>query len=245
MDEQRILSAIGAAAVLLGAALAATWAPALLVKARGVKRLRATSRGKLAITFDDGPGPLLTAALVELFRKHQAKATFYLVGFRALRSPESCDLLRKAGHELGCHTHWHRRPWMVAPWASARDVHEGFANLAPWLDERALFRPPFGKLTTWSWLAARKRRAALSWWTCDGCDTHPQLPDPEIVAQRIVNDNGGVVLLHSHDRGKDRHDFVLAVAERLLVAARAHGWPLCTMSELIEEEAGQGMGAAR
>jgi hypothetical protein len=65
----------------------------------------------------------------------------------------------------------------------------------------------------------------VGWWTIDSGDTHAELPDPEAVAARAVADGGGVVLLHDHgdDRPLERQEFVLAVTERLLAAARAAG----------------------
>lgn len=223
-----------AIAGLLVAAILATWLPATLVKHWHRQQLHWRTRGKLVLTYDDGPGPLLTSALVELLDRYDAKASFYLVGFRALRSPQSCDLLMERGHDLGCHTHMHRKPWLVAPWDTARDAAQGYRSMAGWLKTNAAFRPPFGKLTTWSWLVAKRRGARISWWTVDGGDTHAVLPDPDTVAQQIIDDGGGVVLLHSHDRGDDRHRYVLALSERLLQTARDQDLKVCTMEQLLE-----------
>lgn len=221
------------------ALVAVTWLPAVVVKHFQLRELRARCRGRLALTYDDGPGPQLTPPLLELLKRYQAKATFFLVGFRAQRAPAMCDLIAQAGHELGCHTHWHKKPWKIFPWETARDLDEGYRTMTSWLKPNASFRPPFGKLTTWSWLAARKRRAPLSWWTCDGADTHSALPDPASVARRIVESDGGVVLLHSHDRGDDRHQYVLKVTEKLLAAAQERGLEVCTMSQLLDFQASQ------
>ena len=218
---------------LVVAMLLATWAPAMLVKYWHRQQLQWRSRGKLVLTYDDGPGPLLTPALVELLDRYDAKASFYLVGFRALRSPQSCDLLMERGHDLGCHTHMHRKPWLVPPWETASDAAEGYRRMAKWLRPNAAFRPPFGKLTTWSWLVARHHGAKVSWWTVDGGDTHSVLPDPRTIAQQVADDGGAVVLLHSHDRGEDRQRFVLAATEQLLQTARDHQMRICTMSELL------------
>ena len=48
-----------------------------------------------------------------------------------------------------------------------------------------------------------------------------------------ADDGGAVVLLHSHDRGEDRHRFVLAATEQLLQTARDYQMRICTMSELL------------
>jgi peptidoglycan/xylan/chitin deacetylase (PgdA/CDA1 family) len=206
MQETWLTSLVFWTLGLLLAAGLITWAPAMIIKRRGIARLRDRCKGKLALTYDDGPGRLLTAGLIELLARNNARASFFLVGFRAEREPKTCDQLMKAGHELGCHTQMHRKPWRIAPWTTAADVDRGYRSLSRWVAPNAPFRPPFGKLTTWSWLAARRRRAPLCWWTRDGGDTHEHLPDPRIVAQQLIDDGGGVVLMHSHDRGRDRHE---------------------------------------
>jgi peptidoglycan-N-acetylglucosamine deacetylase len=203
------------------------------------RHLQDLCRGCLALTYDDGPGTAMTPLLVELLLQHRARATFFLVGFRAQRSPAMSDLLRRAGHEIGSHTHMHRDAWRVWPWTAWNDVLAGMQLSGPLSMSRKapLFRPPFGHLTLWTWLAASIRGAKLCWWTIDSGDTHSTLPDPASIARQIVEAGGGVVLLHSHDRGEDRQRHVLAVTDRLLRAARLHGLRVCTMSELLTHAA--------
>lgn len=231
--ELSVMTVVLAAALCIAATAVIAFLPAILIKRWHQEQLKALVRGKLALTYDDGPGRQLTPALVDLLERHDARATFFLVGFRAVAAPQVCDRLKMAGHELGCHTHMHMKPWKIMPWTTARDMRDGYASMAPWLVPEAPFRPPFGKLTTWTWLEAKRRGAPLCFWTVDGCDTHPRLPDPEQVARAIVNQDGAIVLLHSHDRGDDRAAYVLAVTEHLLRLARQRGLQICTMSEIL------------
>ena len=221
-----IVAACGVAAVLI-----VTYVPPRLLRLLRVRRLRRQFRGKLALTYDDGPDDTLTPALLDLLERHGARATFFLVGFRAERDPDVCDRLVAAGHETGCHTRWHRTLRGPLPWADAREVEDGFQSLARWLPNDAPFRPPYGALTTWAWLALRRRESAPVWWTSVSGDTLPKLPDPSAVAHAIFRRRGGVILLHCHHRSPDRRQFVLALTEQLLVGAREHGLEVCTLSE--------------
>jgi peptidoglycan/xylan/chitin deacetylase (PgdA/CDA1 family) len=224
-----------AIAVVLASSMfiALTLLPAALIKRRLRQKLALAARGRLALTYDDGPGPKLTTPLLKVLREHDARATFYLVGFRAERFPDAADAIAAAGHEIGNHSHAHRHAWKAWPWRAVSDLHQGYQTMSRWMSGVATYRPPFGKLTTWTYLAAKKRRCMLSFWTTDGADTWPALPDPAMVARQVAAAGGGVVLLHSHDRGEDRQRYVLEVTKRLLETARQHGLQVCTMSEIL------------
>jgi len=227
-----LIIALLAIAALLGVVLAFSIVPAIIVRRRSDARLRKRVKGKLCLSYDDGPGEGLTPALIELLARHDAKATFFLVGFRVRRWPHVCDQLVAAGHELGSHTENHKNALKVSPWRAVHEIGEGYRTMSRWMAPNAPFRPPFGKMTTWTWLATRRRHAPVVWWTIDGGDTHPKLPSVDEIAQRVLCENGGVVLLHSHDRGEDRSEFVLILTERLLQLALERRWEVCTVSRL-------------
>src|SRR5258706_11236945 len=62
-----------------------------------------THRPVVALSFDDGPHPSFTLQVLEILRQHDAKATFFLIGERALRHPEVVSRIKAAGHEVGNH----------------------------------------------------------------------------------------------------------------------------------------------
>lgn len=236
-------------ALVIATYLALTLIPAAVIKRRLRRELIRNSRGMLALTYDDGPGPKLAEGLLKILAEHDARATFFLVGFRAERFPETAQAIAAAGHEIGNHSHWHRHAWrtLAMPWIAVRDACHGYQTMSRWMPGLPgtpfgkhrewgplMFRPPFGELTTWIALAARQRGWPLAFWTCDGADTWDTLPDPDTVVRQIADAGGGVVLLHSHDRGEERQRYVLAVTERLLQTARERSMRVCTMSEILD-----------
>src|SRR5258707_10452938 len=68
---------------------------------------RTGALNKLAITFDDGPNPAITPKLLDLLAKHNARATFFLVGKFARECPELAREIVARGHVLGNHTDTH------------------------------------------------------------------------------------------------------------------------------------------
>lgn len=68
-----------------------------------------TREPRFAATFDDGPDPATTPALLDVLRRHGARATFFLLGERAAAHPELVARVVAEGHEIGNHT-WRDEP---------------------------------------------------------------------------------------------------------------------------------------
>lgn len=220
-------------AALFAVAALVTFAPALAIRRAQRAELKQMCGGKLALTYDDGPGKRFTPQLLDLLKKHAAQATFYYVGFRMNDAPTLVERTIAEGHEVGNHGYWHRNAWRTLPWTAMKDVREGFAALRQWHQTQPYYRPPFGRLSLWNWLAARELDAPVCWWTCDARDQTGDLSNAQHVIDQITNSGGGVVLMHSHDSGAAREQYVLELTERLLHAAREHNLTICTMSEVL------------
>ena len=69
---------------------------------------------RFVLTFDDGPDPTTTPALLEVLRRRGARATFFLIGERASAHPELVARIAAEGHEIGNHT-WRDEPtWRLS-----------------------------------------------------------------------------------------------------------------------------------
>ena len=109
-----------------------------------------TSRGSssqkaVALTFDDGPDPLLTPRLLALLQQHQVKATFFVTGQKAAEHPEIMQAILLHGHSVGNHSYSHNNLVMfkscksiIMEIASTQEVLSSFGVLA------LAFRPPVG-----------------------------------------------------------------------------------------------------
>ena len=200
---------------------------------------RCRRAGALVLTYDDGPGSILTPELIDLLRHHAARATFFCLGMKAAANPEIMDLVKSEGHELACHSYRHLHPWKAQPAAAMRDVCEGFEALSRWLSPQRWYRPPYGKLTLYTWFSLIARQARIVWWTHDSGDTWKNGPPPvdDFVAG-VIRSGGGVVLLHDFDRENDeesdsRREFVLSVTKSLIEKAGLAGLKVMTLGELF------------
>ncbi len=206
---------------------------------RAKLRRAAVRSGALVLSYDDGPGMFLTPRVLEVLAECGARATFFLLGMRAERAPETADSVVRAGHEVGCHGQEHVNAWRAWPWRAARDIEVGYQTLARWVAPDAIFRPPCGKMTPLTRWQVWRRGARVGWWTIDSGDTHERLPDPRTVVDAARRDGGGVVLMHDFDRSeetqRERSEYVLTVTRMLLEMSRREGYRVATLGEVMAE----------
>lgn len=178
--------------------LAGTWAP--LRGPLGVEDRTAGGRG-YALTFDDGPHPLGTPAVLEILARRQIHATFFLVGEQLLRNPGLGREIVGAGHEIALHCHRHRNLLRLSPWqvrediSRAQEIIETDCGHSP-----RLYRPPYGVLNASALRLARARGWRTLLWTHWGRDWEAGAT-PASIAERVTAGagEGSVLLLHDAD----------------------------------------------
>jgi peptidoglycan/xylan/chitin deacetylase (PgdA/CDA1 family) len=226
--------------VLIALLVVAGWyAVPFLLRRSAEAHLRDTVRGSLVLSYDDGPGDDLTTALLDLLEAENLKATFFMIGDAARANPAQVAKVLNKGHEVGSHTQAHTNAWKVAPWRAIRDMRAGCATMTALGGDGRLFRPPYGKLTLGTLVAAGGWR--LAWWTVDPRDSWAPRPMAEVLAE-VEAAQGGVVLLHDFDKPRrdsvtavDHHSYVLELTRRLIMLAREKGWALRTMGDVIRK----------
>ncbi len=157
--------------------------------------------GEVVLTFDDGPRPPYTEAVLHALAKECVRAVFFMVGRQAVKFPELARHVQRLGHTVGTHTQNHplyRMPRQVA----AREIDAGIASVAaalrpgtpaPYFRFPGLFRSPQGE-------AVLRERRIVSW-SID-VDTHDWkrriTPDQWIARTMAQLDarRGGIVLMH-------------------------------------------------
>ncbi len=198
-DRARTLAVGG----LIGAT--AYWLPSASLVSATARRcfgVTATVEGNaVALTFDDGPHAHGTPAMLERLERDRVQATFFLAGEAVEREPALAAEVTAAGHAVGVHCHRHRNLMRLTPrqvrddLMRARDVIESATGTAA-----AVYRPPYGILTTPALLHARGQGWRTVLWRRDGADWDRRAT-PDSVAVRILRSlaPGDVLLLHDSD----------------------------------------------
>lgn len=182
-----------------------------------------TDVSAIALTFDDGPDPVHTPALLEVLRRHGARATFFVLGERAGRHPELIARMRDDGHTVASHTASHRSLVHDAPHRWWRRLRWRRAQLAlvPRRVERSVWRPPYGHLSLGAALSAWSPARRCIGWSVDARDYRGE--PAEVLVARVHDElaPGAIVLFHDglanaeEDQAFDRTATIDAVDQLL------------------------------
>lgn len=195
------------AATLAATGLAAWCLPApaahvpALCGALGIARTAPLGPGEVALTFDDGPHPQGTPAVLDALARADARATFFLVGEQVERHPALAAEIAAAGHAVALHGFRHRNLLRVAPRALAEDLDRAHDLIARASGQPpARYRPPYGIFSPAGLLIARRRGWDPLLWSRWGADWR-RLTTPGRIARRLTGGvvGGDVLLLHDAD----------------------------------------------
>lgn len=183
------------------------------------------SRPMIALTFDDGPRPSTEKVYLSL-KKHNAVATFFVIGMYVNGKKDMLQKLVEAGNEIGNHSWSH---------LNLRDIpYEQVVAQINWTDaaiERAVgirpnfVRPPMGLFDNKVRRAIGDRQIAM--WSIDTLDWQHKNWDKTMASIRGKVKDGDIILIH------DLVDSTANNIDELIVYLLEEGFQLVTMSELV------------
>lgn len=185
-----------------------------------------TGKKLIALTFDDGPSGAITDQLLAHLRQKQVRATFFVLGYMAERSPQQLQKEIREGHEVGSHTAGHTAFSKM----SAADLVNDSARMNQIFTDilghnTPFMRPPYG-----DGAYTEKARVSIGQpmilWTVDTLDW--KYRDAPTVRNNAVKDafDGAIILFH--DIYQSTADAIPAIIDDL----RAQGYEFLTVSEL-------------
>jgi|SRR5579859_1668568 len=206
-----------------------TWgvlSPSLEMFAEVVWRGPDGARG-VALTFDDGPHPASTRAVLDALDEAGAKATFFVIGEKAACHPELVREIAARGHLVGVHGDRHDRALSFRSLDRVRsDLARAVEVVTLATGERPRFyRPPVGQTNPRIARAARELGLTIVGWSLRGRDGIRARP--ERVVARIVPRlrDGAIVLLHDAAERDDRKPAAPDALPRILDALHARNLP--------------------
>lgn len=205
-------------------------------EARGDIVWEAPIKDKLiALTFDDGPDRNETAQILNILKKHKAKATFFVLGKWAKERPELIAREIADGHEVGNHTFYHTFGDQIQDEDSyfkeledADQAIEDAGGVRP-----TLFRPPGGVYNDVVVRSAQARGYSIVLWSWHQDTGDWNRPGKQRIINKVLRNarNGDIVLFHDNVHGKSQ---TIEALEHILPELKKQGYRFVTVSELLE-----------
>lgn len=195
---------------------------------------------KIALTFDDGPDPNYTPQILDILKKYNVPATFFVIGTNANSHPNLLKRIVNEGSELGNHTYFHPNISLISNQqfqieiAATERLFEGLLGR-----KSLLFRPPYAEDVepeNPQQVAPLVETTGLGYYTI-GMHIDPQdwnKPGADVIVKNVLdgakNKTGSIVLLH--DSGGNRTQTIEALP-KIIEGLQAEGYQFVTTSGLM------------
>lgn len=198
-----------------------------------VYRVR-TDQKLVALSFDDGPHSVFTPEVLQILSNHGARATFFLIGERALRNPELVVRIKETGHEVGNHYFANGLILLDSDAEFIRKLEQTEAAVGL-IDSSVsgfkLFRPPGGLVRARQVQLARQRGYVS---VLGDAYPHDPLRPPVWYMRWLVQKNlvpGTIVILHDGISNPAR---TLKALPLILAEGRRRGFSFVSIGELMQ-----------
>ena len=218
---RRALIAATACAVTAQVGPAATWLPRVR-RAFAPSLLGHGHPSSVALTFDDGPHPEGTPAVLDALDGLGWTATFFVLGAQARRHPDVVAETLRRGHEVAVHGDEHRYLIARSPWAAYADLRRAVDTVADITGSLPhWWRPPYGVLSGPALVAAHRLGLQPVLWSAWGRDWRADATPRSVVDDLLESPvGGGTLLLHDSDVTSAPGSWRTTVAALPLLAER-------------------------
>nr|WP_102716259.1 polysaccharide deacetylase family protein [Paenibacillus castaneae] len=192
---------------------------------------------KIALTFDDGPYPQTTDKILDLLQQYHAKATFFVIGNKVERFPQTIMREIAEGHEVANHTFNH--VYFLRSISSTTIKEEitktGHALEALTGIKPLLFRPPGGYYNEKSIQIAKMLGYTTVMWSWHQDTNDWKSPGVNKIVNKVLNNarNGDIVLMHDYIQGSMQ---TVKALEIILFELDKRGFKFVTVSELLKDQ---------
>ena len=192
----------------------------------------------VVLTFDDGPDPVHTREVLDVLDKHQAKATFFVIGKKAEAHRDVVEEIVRRGHQVGVHGFAHAR--LFALWGSKRvreDLEKAVKVLTSITGQTPLlFRPPIGHTNPTIARIADQLDLTVVGWSVGARDGLAGTKPADVVTRvsRGLHD-GAIVLLHDAPEHGTRKPAGVTALEAILEAIASKNLRVTPLSTFLDE----------
>lgn len=193
------------------------------------------SKNVIYLTFDCGYENGNTEPILDALKKHNAKATFFVVGHFLESAPDIVKRMEAEGHAVGNHTYHHPDMSSISDMTSFQKEMDDVASLYQTVTGKEMikyYRPPQGKYSTKNLEMAKELGYHTFFWSLAYVDWNvDDQPTKEETFDKLLTriHPGAIVLLHSTSKTNGE------ILDELLTKWEEMGYTFAPLSELIEE----------
>ncbi|MFJ7731706.1 polysaccharide deacetylase family protein [Lysinibacillus sp. NPDC097231] len=181
---------------------------------------------RVALTFDDGPNAKVTPQILAILKKHNAKATFFMVGPNVSNNSAIVKQVYKEGHEIGNHTWNHSKLTTLSKTNVKQEVDRtSNATYAAIGQYPTVFRPPYGATND-------QVRSVITMptilWSIDTLDWKHRNADKILAYIKTSVKDGSIILMH------DIHQTTADGLENVILYLQKQGYEFVTVSEILQ-----------
>lgn len=187
----------------------------------------------ISISFDAAWGNEDTGKILEVLKKHNVRATFFMTGGWIEKYPDDVKAIAAAGHDLGNHSENHKQMSQLSAEQCKEEImkpHEKVKKLTG--KDMILFRPPYGDYNDNLIQVARECNYYPIQWDVDSLDWKDY--DAATIIRRVTEHkhlgNGSIILCHNGAK------HTAEALDELLATLKQKGYQLVPISELILKE---------
>lgn len=189
---------------------------------------------KVALTFDDGPDTVYTPQIMDILKKYNVKATFFLIGNRAQLFPDIVKRMVKEGHIVGNHSMNHANIAKLNKEKAYQEIKQAEDALYKIIGYRTiLFRSPYGSLSAEQVKQIGAYKYKIIAWNVDSLDWKSL--SAEQVQYNILENakEGSIILQHSSGSAEEDLTGSVAALPEVIKILQKEGYKFVTIPELL------------
>ena len=198
-----------------------------------------TDQRVVALTYDDGPNPPYTDQLLDVLAKHNVKATFFMIGNRIEKHPETVNRVIAEGHQIGNHTYSHPVLGFLPPFYVQHQI-ERTDNLMRQhgIVEEIVFRAPLlTRFLPVAYVLAKLDRIHISCnvWSWDWTTQNPDKITETVLKKTLSSTGAGSIIVLHDGKAENKHanrSGTIEATDRIITALKQDGYQFVRLSDV-------------
>ncbi len=198
-----------------------------------------TDKRIVALTYDDGPSPPYTDQLLDVLAKHNVKATFFMIGKRIERHPETVNRVIAEGHQIGNHSYSHPVLGFLPPFYVQRQIErtDDLIRQHAVVEEIVFRAPMLTRFLPVAYVLAKLDRTHISCnvWSWDWTTQNPDKITETVLKKTLSSTRAGsIIVLHdgkAENKNANRSGTIEAT-DRIITALKRDGYQFVRLSDV-------------